>query len=223
VLDLRYNGGGLLQIAAGLGYMIAGTQAVGKTFEQLVFNDQYAPDAPFEFQTVGAYGVSKWLALPSLNLHRVFILSTEGTCSASESIINGLRGIGVEVILIGAQTCGKPYGFYATDNCGTTYNTIQFSGVNAQGFGDYSDGFIPSATDNAKDKIKGCELADDFNSELGSSQERLLGTALNFRAQGNCGLSQQAKQQKPNGVLALDPAPGLALDNAWLNSKIIER
>ena len=58
--------------------------------------------------------------------------------------MNGLRGVGVEVIQIGSTTCGKPYGFYPTDNCGTTYFTIQFKGVNDAGFGDYSDGFSPA-------------------------------------------------------------------------------
>ncbi|CAM5201363.1 hypothetical protein ALON55S_08132 [Alishewanella longhuensis] len=47
--------------------------------------------------------------LPSLNLSRIFILNTANTCSASEAFINGLRGIDVEVVLIG-QTRGKPYG-----------------------------------------------------------------------------------------------------------------
>ena len=55
-----------------------------------------------------------------------------------------LRGIDIEVIQIGSTTCGKPYGFYGLDNCGTTYFTVQFRGVNAKGYGDYSDGFSPS-------------------------------------------------------------------------------
>ena len=75
------------------------------------------------------------VALPSLNLSRVFILATGSTCSASEAIVNRLRGIDVEVVLIGDTTCGKPYGFYPTDNCGTTYFTVQFAGANAKGLG----------------------------------------------------------------------------------------
>ena len=55
------------------------------------------------------------------------------------AVINGLRGVNVEVYVIGSTTCGKPYGFYPTDNCGTTYFSIQFRGVNALGFGDYTD------------------------------------------------------------------------------------
>ena len=84
-----------------------------------------------------------------MNLSRVYVLTGGTTCSASESIINGLRGVDVEVIQIGSTTCGKPYGFYPEDNCGTTYFSIQFKGVNAAGFGDYADGFSPSNTSGA--------------------------------------------------------------------------
>ena len=61
--------------------------------------------------------------LPTLNLSRVYVITGSGTCSASESVINSLRGVGVTVYQIGSTTCGKPYGFYPTDNCGTTYFT----------------------------------------------------------------------------------------------------
>ncbi len=44
------------------------------------------------------------------------------------------------MIQIGSTTCGKPYGFYPADHCGTTYFSVQFKGVNAQAFGDYTDG-----------------------------------------------------------------------------------
>ena len=68
--------------------------------------------------------------MPTLNLTRVYVLTTADTCSASESIINGLKGAGVTVNQIGVTTCGKPYGFYPQDNCGTTYFSIEFRGVN---------------------------------------------------------------------------------------------
>ena len=222
VLDMRYNGGGLLQIAAELGYMIAGSKSKGKVFEQLVFNDKFSPDDPFNFQSAGVYGSTRLLNLPTLNLSRVFVLTTSSTCSASESTINGLRGIGVEVILIGGQTCGKPYGFYSTDNCGTTYSTIQFSGINAKGFGDYSDGFIPGASDNGKDKVKGCLLEDDLNHDLGDTQERLLKAALAYRTSGSCGVTASAQKTVQPAAELENGEPGLALDIGWTQSKIIQ-
>ena len=47
--------------------------------------------------------------LPTLNLNRVYVITGPNTCSASEAIINGLRGVGVQVFQIGSTTCGKPY------------------------------------------------------------------------------------------------------------------
>jgi len=197
VLDLRYNGGGLLDIASELAYMIAGSGPTqGQSFDDLTFNDKHTvanpvtgqnlSPTPFHSTSLG-FSVTQGQALPTLDLDRVFILSTSSTCSASEAIINGLRGVDVEVILIGSTTCGKPYGFYPTDNCGTTYFTIQFKGSNAKGFGDYSDGFSPENTAaTVGEVVTGCSVADDFSKPLGDSEEELFKTALDYRVSGNC-------------------------------------
>jgi hypothetical protein len=79
------------------------------------------------------------------------------------------------VNLVGGTTCGKPYGFFPQDNCGTTYFSIQFQGVNNMSFGDYPDGFTPT-----------CAVADDFDHALGSTSEAQLDMALGLRASGTC-------------------------------------
>jgi carboxyl-terminal processing protease len=180
VLDMRYNGGGYLAVASELAYMIAGPQATsGKAFERQRYNDKTPLQAPQPFlaKAFGFKGsqLAANTALPYLGLKRVTILTTAGTCSASESVINGLRGIDVEVNLIGGETCGKPYGFVPADNCGTTYFAIQMQGSNHKGFGDYVDGFQPT-----------CRAADDFGHALGDTSERLLSAALSYRANGVC-------------------------------------
>ncbi|MEM7662602.1 MAG: S41 family peptidase [Pseudomonadota bacterium] len=197
ILDMRYNGGGLLAVAAQLGFMVAGpARTSGRDFERLRFNDDagntnpidgsFNEPTPFFDQGVG-FTLPTGAALPTLNLPRVFVLSTERTCSASESVINSLRGIGVEVILIGSTTCGKPFGFFPTDNCGETYFTIQFQGVNDIGFGDYADGFITgNSSASFGVRLPGCEVRDDFTRELGDEDEALLAAALQFREDETC-------------------------------------
>ena len=197
ILDIRYNGGGLLATAAQLGFAVAGpAQSDGRTFELLRYNNFPSPvnpvngqrNDPFPFiDTALGFSLPNGQRLDSLNLPRVFVLSTEDTCSASESVINGLRGIGVEVVLIGGTTCGKPFGFFPTDNCGVTYYTIQFQGTNDVGFGDFADGFIPAnSTAEFGVRAPGCVVADDFNNELGDRSEALLAAALQFREDGTC-------------------------------------
>jgi hypothetical protein len=113
----------------------------------------------------------------------VLVITGQDTCSASESIINGLEGAGVTVYQIGSTTCGKPYGFYPQDNCGTTYFSIQFQGVNAAGFGDYGDGFSPANTTPAAGvPVPGCSVGDDFGHALGDPSETRLATALAYLA-----------------------------------------
>jgi hypothetical protein len=197
VLDLRYNGGGRLFIASQLSYMIAGpARTNGKTFELLQFNNDAGNinpvtgdvNTPVPFYNTGqGLSLANGTPLDDLDLGRVFVLSTEDTCSASEAVINGLRGIDVEIVLIGDVTCGKPYGFYPTDNCGETYYTIQFRGVNDKGFGDYSDGFKPNnSTFGFGERVSGCVVPDDFTQELGDPAEALFAAALNYRENGTC-------------------------------------
>lgn len=176
VLDLRYNGGGYLDIAAELAYMIAGqTNTNGKFFEQLAFNNRNPfPAVTTNFPSMGqGFTVGTSTTLPFLGLNRVYVLTSPETCSASEAIINGLRGADITVNLIGGQTCGKPYGFYPKDNCNTTYFAIQFQGVNNKGFGDYPDGLPPT-----------CAVADDFTHALGDPAEHQLEVALALRNSG---------------------------------------
>jgi len=199
VLDLRYNGGGLLTIASELAYMIAGPDpTTGKIFEQTLDNGKDDKPAPVTFlsKTLGYLSSNpapRNTDLPYLGLKRVTILTSAGTCSASESVINSLRGVDVEVNLVGGQTCGKPYAFTPIPNCGTTYFAIQYQGINAKGFGDYGDGFAPT-----------CNVADDFGHALGDKAESQLSAALSLRANGSCpapAASARARAAAPQQVL----------------------
>jgi len=184
VLDIRYNGGGYLFIADELAYMIAGpARTKDKVFDRLKFNDKRqsetdaASDYFYDTSCVldAKFNCTQEQPLPTLNLPRLFVLTTAGTCSASEAVINGLRGVDVDVRIIGGNTCGKPYGFTPKDNCGISYFAIEFQTTNAKGFGDYADGFIPT-----------CKVADDLSRALGNPSEGLLAAALYNRSNNAC-------------------------------------
>ncbi len=211
VLDLRYNGGGFLDISAELGYMIAGPDnTADKVYETIVFNDKHPTFNPVTgqrltptpfYNTAQGFSVDSGTGLPNLGLDTVYVLSSSSTCSASESLVNSFEGIDVNVVLIGTTTCGKPYGFYATDNCGTTYFTIQFRGENDKGFGDYSDGFSPSeGSATTGEPIDGCIVLDDFSNELGNPQEAMYDAALTHLETGSCPVAASVTS-KPSGFV----------------------
>jgi len=226
VVDMRYNGGGLLGIASELAYMIAPANATrGQTFERLQFNRKNPfnlteAQASMAFFSTAGYGERSGRPLPQLGLPRVTVLTGPDTCSASEALVNGLRGVGVQVDLVGGTTCGKPYGYLPTDNCGTTYFAIQFQGVNARGFGDYADGFAPT-----------CAVPDDFSQALGDPAEGRLAAALYLRENGQCPSATLARAsasaQAAAGGAAMPEEPLLrrspVLENRVLDLRELQR
>ena len=233
VLDIRYNGGGYLDIASEVAYMIAGPgPTAGQAFERTAFNDKYPTTNPvtgerltptlFHNTAVG-FSAPRGQALPALGLSRVFVLTSPNTCSASEAIVNGLRGVGVQVIQIGTTTCGKPYGFYPEDNCGTTYFTIEFQGVNAQGFGDYPDGFSPANTPSRPGVVlPGCSVADDFTRELGDPAEARFEAALTYRDNQSCPAAA-ASSSNPDLVRGASTTDGVMHKSPWRENRIYRR
>ncbi len=235
VVDLRYNGGGFLDIANELAYMIAGAGPTdGQTFDELQLNDKHTLVNPVtgrlllptRFHTTAlGFSATQGENLPTLDLARVFVLTGPGTCSASEAFINGLRGVDIEVIQVGSTTCGKPYGFYEGANCGTSYFSIQFKGVNAKGFGDYVDGFSPDNVDAIEGTpIPGCSVADDFTHALGDPAEARLSTALAYRIDQSCpspsGASERTLARRKVDLAAVD---GVVPKSFWLTNRIMHR
>jgi C-terminal processing protease CtpA/Prc len=107
-------------------------------------------------------------------LSRVVVITSPGTASASELLINGLKPF-VDVVLVGETTYGKPFGFIPRSECGTTYNAVQFETLNSLGFGKYTSGFTPD-----------CVVPDDLDRPLGDPNEKRLKAALDYVATGRC-------------------------------------
>jgi carboxyl-terminal processing protease len=192
VLDLRYNGGGLVSTAGRVASQVA-AGAAGQPFATLLYNDRQASNnQTFPFVSLAS-------ALP---MSRVYVLTGHRTCSASEQVINGLRGVGLQVVAIGDTTCGKPVGFLPEDDgCGTTFSVVNFESVNARNEGRYFAGFAPTESADGTDT---CRVPDDFTTPLGAPNEPLLEAARLHADTGTCGWTTVARERP----MALKPLPG---------------
>ncbi|MGJ5643169.1 S41 family peptidase [Formosa sp. S-31] len=192
VLDLRYNPGGSVRTATWLASMITG-QFTGDVFVKEQWNSDWQsyfenqnPEAlliPFvdvmEKQNSNNSTTFKE-TINSLQLSRVYVLTTQSTASASELIINGLKPY-IEVIQIGDVTTGKyqasrtlydsPDFSKSGVNPTHTYamQPLIFKSLNAEGVTDYYDGLTPDIA-----------IREHYGNlgELGSITEPLLQIAL---------------------------------------------
>lgn len=153
ILDLRYNGGGHTMSANLIASCVAGAASEGKVFSKLRFNKERMEKLKKEYDDE-LFSYPKYenldtsLSAGALNLKRIYCLVGNGTASASELVINSLRGIDIDVILIGENTTGKNVGmeYKDYDVRNNTYRVvpITFQSYNAKGFGDYEGGFAPT-------------------------------------------------------------------------------
>ena len=136
ILDMRYNGGGILGVAIELGSYIAGTSKFGTPIVRSSYNDKLAPtkNTTINFTNV----------LYPLNLTRLVVITTRSTASASEVIINGLKPH-MAVTTIGDTTNGKPTGMEVWQFAEKfIFAPISFKLVNSAGEGDFYAGFAPA-------------------------------------------------------------------------------
>lgn len=156
VLDLRYNSGGAVKSATYLASMITG-QFNGQVFAKQQWNakiEDYFNDNDPE-QLINRFSNSiGGNAINSLNLTKVYILTSKSTASSSELVINGLKPY-IEVVQIGDVTVGKNVGsvtLYDSPSFGKqgrsnrhkyAMQPICFKIVNSAGFGEYQNGISP--------------------------------------------------------------------------------
>jgi len=179
VLDLRYNGGGRVNVANELATLIGGEHVYGKEMQRFIHNDKYSSSNSSE-----KYGSFKENAL---NITKLYVITTNDTCSASEMVINALRAsnTGMQVVTIGDKTCGKPVGMYGHDFCDKHIAPIEFAIQNSDGYGDYFDGIKAE-----------CSAEDDVSRDFGDINESMLNEALNYIKTGSCKQSRSINNKK---------------------------
>ena len=166
IVDLRYNGGGLVSTANLLGDYLGAFANDGRVFSETQFNaDRAAANNSAEFFSRRAN---------SINLAKLAIIATGGTASASELVTNSMDAW-FDVGIIGASTFGKPVGQIGLTFCDKILRPTSFKTVNALGEGEYFDGLPVD-----------CPAADDLNEGVGDDTDPNMIAALSYLNTGAC-------------------------------------
>jgi len=173
IVDMRYNGGGLISVADHFGDLLGANRSTSDLFERLKFRPEKANNDSTHFFAPQPQSIA-----PT----RIAFIGTKATASASELMISAmLPYLHGNEALVGANTYGKPVGQIAVDNsaCDDRFRIIACAGQNANGLSDYFSG-IASKMDVS------CQAADDLSHPLGSPQESSIRAALDYIGGKSC-------------------------------------
>ena len=186
IVDLRYNGGGLLSVADTMMDLLAGITAEGEPSFKIQVNDQH-PDYNNDEDNWGIFDRLPDTASPI----RIAFITSGGTASASELVINGLAPH-VETVLIGADTYGKQVGQGRWDmhesvdgleraDCDVALRLTAFELVNGEDQGDYHQIGLAGTG-----RFTLCAAEEDISRAFGDPEETLVATALDWFGSGAC-------------------------------------
>lgn len=181
IIDLRYNGGGSVAVTEQvLNYLVPSSGN-----NQVMYVNRHNAARSNNNRTV------LFNKKGNLELSRVIFITSRGSASASELLINSLEPY-MEVVLIGDNTFGKPVGSFplSFDNRVLSSNNVEvvpitFAIDNAKGRADYFNGFPANFT-----------VPDDPTRDWTNLEEGRLAAALHFIRTGNVGARLAATSQK---------------------------
>lgn len=172
IVDFRSNGGGLVSIADFIGDLNGRNRAASDVYSIMRFNAAKSSNDL----------VRRFMAQPqSVAPVKIAFITTGGTASASELVINSMKPW-AEVAIVGADTFGKPVGQSAFDmsGCDLRLRLIAFKVTNANNESDYFDGL-------ASTLAFACAATDDYTRTPGDALEDSTAEALNWLGTGACG------------------------------------
>ena len=186
VLDLRYNGGGLVKIAELLVNLIAGSRVKNENIIKILYNDKHSDK--------NSVYKGKKLDNSLDEIKKVGVIVSSGTASASEMVINSLKPF-VQTVLIGKTTYGKPVGMNAKDICDQTIVPITFKYANSEDYGDF---FLGMEAD--------CNSEDDFKHDFGDPEEDGLKNTLYYLKNNECPAGTLTKKdRKRRNIMEMIP------------------
>lgn len=195
VLDLRYNPGGSVNTARLLSSMIYGTNTKD-VFLKARYNDKYQKileDNKTDVKDYFADKTGKGTSINTLKLSKVYVLTTQGSASASELVINGLQPY-MDVVQIGEKTRGKnEFSVTMVDDRENNYlyspkrvgkiksnnrwaiQPLLGRNENADGFSDYTVGLEPDIP--LKEDLSNLSVFGDLNEPLlAKALQQITGT-----------------------------------------------
>jgi C-terminal processing protease CtpA/Prc len=173
VIDFRYNGGGLIDVAELMGDLM-GRDKAGQVYDYVTFRPSKASEnSTYNFRPQPQ----------SIQPTSIAFIGTGSTASASEMVINSMQPYlpNTRMALVGENTYGKPVGQIALDRaaCDDRFRVIALRLENANRQGDYYTG-LASTVPNT------CRAQDDIGRQLGDPSENMLAVALNFVGGRGC-------------------------------------
>jgi len=189
VIDLRYNGGGLVSTAELLGDYLGGFANDGFVFSNTEFNADRGP----------ANNSSSFFSrqFNSLNTTRFIVIASSGTASASELVTNSLIPY-ADVWIVGDSTFGKPVGQIGLDFCDKILRPTSFRTTNAEGAGDYFDGLPVD-----------CPATDDLDIPTGDDNDPNIIAARSISLTGGCPVSSLSDGQQAAKIRVKAERPDL--------------
>ena len=196
ILDLRYNGGGLVSVAELLGDLMAADKS-GQVFSKTVLRPSKSSENEVDRFTAQSEAISAT---------KIAVIGRGGTASASELVTNSfIPYLGDNLALVGTNTFGKPVGQFAFDRsaCDDRLRAVAFKTTNANDQGEYFTGLASVVRQT-------CAAPDGIFRQLGDPQEASIRTALDFLGGSICtpissGGQDQTVQSAGNRQQLLQP------------------
>lgn len=173
IVDVRYNGGGLVSIAELFANLLGGARSTSDVIDYTTFRPEKSANNVTAFFAPQPQSIA-----PT----KIAFIGTAGTASASELVIaQAIPYYHANAALIGTNTYGKPVGQIALDRaqCDDRLRVIAFSLQNSARQGAYYDGLgsIMEAS---------CRAGDDLTHQMGDPQEASTRAALDYLAGRSC-------------------------------------